>query len=395
MEDKIEQIKNDIESFLMDSIEHQDKKIDYILYNSKIDETITVASNGLDEMIEFSPYSKELQNGFTNVAEWDYNFDEYIFKELQKGYEVKYMTPEVHYNIWNTLKDLYPEDINNIDGVQVYLNYCKDNKITKEFIDKEMKLDTPDIMVLLGTEPMKAGEYIEYKGFVGEVDEQNDDNPKESIVYIYKSNQDMIDGNYIEQVSLCNDNIKNYIKEYIDDNLYDETIDKENDESYITFVLGYDILRDIMKDSPMPECDVNYDFCSRITNEFIQSDYYKDSSHSMYDMLTNWINDNKQYIQDRYDKYVGKESKNRSLDNGMYIIDLGYRKTQPIALVERDTEYGKEYIVAFNYRIKDNKIDWAYGYYYNDDIDKATKDFHKVLLGGNLSKTFEKKDNER
>lgn len=327
MEDKIEQIKNDIESFLMDSIEHQDKKIDYILYNSKIDETITVASNGLDEMIEFSPYSKELQNGFTNVAEWDYNFDEYIFKELQKGYEVKYMTAEVHYNIWNTLKDLYPEDINNIDGVQVYLNYCKDNKITKEFIDKEMKLDIPDIMGLLGTETMKEGEYIEYKGFVGEVDEQNDDNPKESIVYIYKSKQDMIDGNYIEQVSLCNDNIKNYIREYIDDNFLDESIYRNNEKSY--------------------------------------------------------------------GKHVGKDDKTRKLDNGMYVIDLGYRKNQPVALVERSTEYGKEYIVAYNYRIKDNKIDWAYGYYYNDDIEKATEDFNKVLLGGNLSKTFVNKDNER
>ena len=57
----------------------------------------------------------------------------------------------------------------------------------------------------------------------------------------------------------------------------------------------------------------------------------------------------------------------------------------------------KEYIIAFNYKIIDKKIDWAYGYYYNDDILKAKQDFSKVLSGGNLADTFNKnkKDKER
>jgi hypothetical protein len=79
------------------------------------------------------------------------------------------------------------------------------------------------------------------------------------------------------------------------------------------------------------------------------------------------------------------------LDNSMYIMDLGYRNKQPIALIERTMQdKSLEYIIAFNYKITDRKIDWAYGYYYNDDILKAKQDFNKVIQGGNLSKTFEK-----
>lgn len=47
--------------------------------------------------------------------------------------------------------------------------------------------------------------------------------------------------------------------------------------------------------------------------------------------------------------------------------------------------------------ITDKKIDWAYGYYYNENISKAKQDFNKVLSGGNLANTFDKnkKDKER
>lgn len=56
-----------------------------------------------------------------------------------------------------------------------------------------------------------------------------------------------------------------------------------------------------------------------------------------------------------------ENNKTRMLENGMSIIDLGYRKETPIALVKRDIDYkGKkeyEYIVAFNYEIINNKIE--------------------------------------
>ena len=74
----------------------------------------------------------------------------------------------------------------------------------------------------------------------------------------------------------------------------------------------------------------------------------------------------------------------------MIIIDKGFRKDQSVALVKKNTDYGIEYIIAFNYKIDGNKIDWGYGYYYDKDFSKAKQDFNKVLSGGNLAHTFDK-----
>ena len=87
----------------------------------------------------------------------------------------------------------------------------------------------------------------------------------------------------------------------------------------------------------------------------------------------------------------------RLLDNGMFVMDTGYRREIPVALIERRFSDGKELIIAFNYKINDNKIEWGYGYYYGDDLAKAQNDFKKVLAGGSLADTFDKhkKDRER
>lgn len=105
-----------------------------------------------------------------------------------------------------------------------------------------------------------------------------------------------------------------------------------------------------------------------------------------------WYNENKNKTKEKNEemkKNEQKDNRHRELDNGMYVMDLGYRGKEPIALVERTfSDNTKEYIVAFNYEIKDNKINWGYGYYYSTNIDKAKEDFDKVLAGGNLADTF-------
>ena len=88
-------------------------------------------------------------------------------------------------------------------------------------------------------------------------------------------------------------------------------------------------------------------------------------------------------------------NKTRKLNNGIYVVDVGNRNNEPIALVERTLQDGtKEYIIAFNYEIKDNFMDWGYGYYYSDNILKAKNDFIRVLKGENLADTFEYKKKE-
>ena len=128
---------------------------------------------------------------------------------------------------------------------------------------------------------------------------------------------------------------------------------------------------------------------------------YKNEKYSSYEMLESWVNDNKDFIREQHSLFIGEtidRDTTRMLDGGMYVIDLGYRNKQPVALIEKTMQdNSKEYIIAFNYKITDKKIDWAYGYYYNENISKAKQDFNKVLSGGNLANTFDKnkKDKER
>lgn len=383
----IEEEKIKVEKFLNDNMEHQDKKIDYILYKPDKMETNILASNSNDEAIEF----RSNTNDFNYVPEWDYNFDYYIYNLLEENWKIEYMTPEVHYSIWNSINELYPNDIDYKDGVQNYLQYCADNKITKKYLDEETGLNTPDVMQHF--EGIALNETMKYKGYIIETGDLNDDNPKENFVYIYDNEQDYINGDEIETISLNTIGLKQNVRDYIDEFYIDKSV-IESEKAYFTFVLGYDLLNDMLKKSSTSENDISYDFCNMVAEEFLKSEEYKNEKYSSYEMLESWVNDNKSFIKNQHDLFVGESSSNktRKLGNGMYVIDVGYRKEQPVALVKKDTDYGLEYIVAFNYKIDNDRINWAYGSYYGDDFTKAKQDFDKVLNGGNLSKTFERND---
>ena len=82
-------------------------------------------------------------------------------------------------------------------------------------------------------------------------------------------------------------------------------------------------------------------------------------------------------------------SETRKINDTFSIVDVGYRKEQPVALVKKTfADNIKEYIIAFDYSVKDDNIDWGYGYYYNENINKAKEDFSRVLKGDNLADTF-------
>lgn len=56
-------------------------------------------------------------------------------------------------------------------------------------------------------------------------------------------------------------------------------------------------------------------------------------------MLESWVNDNKDFIRKEHSLFIGesidRDDKTRMLDNGMYVIDLGYINKQPVALIEK------------------------------------------------------------
>lgn len=171
---------------------------------------------------------------------------------------------------------------------------------------------------------------------------------------------------------------------------------EESEINYLNFVLGYDLLNDMLKKSKTPECDLSYDFCDCLSRQFIKSEEYQNTKYSTYDMLVKWLEINKEKIKQDYKEFIEGDikSKTRSLDNGIYVIDLGYRREQPIALIEKSYKDFKEYIVAINYKINDNKMEWGYGYYYDNNLNKAREDFQKVISGGSLTNTFDKKERE-
>ncbi len=360
-------------------------KVQYILLDKdkKVADILCFGGNG---MISVDPQSFEINT----ISDWGYSFDSDFFEQLKNGKTIGYMNVEIHYDIWCRINEWYPEDIDCKDGLNLYIRYCDENGITKEYLDKRMELDTPDIMDNFTS--LEVGETLEYKGYIAYVDEPNLDNDKENIVYLYKNKQDYINGEYIDSVSLNKEKIKKNIKEYIDET-YSPEINKnpnyESEKAYFTFVLGYDLLQDMFKNSTVQECDSTYDFCNYEAGKFLESNEYLNPKYSGYEMLTEWVDKNKETILADYREMTGGEPK---LYNGnMVIIDKGFRKDQPIALIEKSlSDSEKEYIVAIYYKINDDKLTWGYAYYYDNNKQKAEADYKKVISGGNLAHTFDK-----
>lgn len=141
MED-INTLIEEVKEILENNEKYPDMDISYILEDKKEPSNTIVIATNYDEMIEINAITKEINS----VPDWDYNIDSYILGELEQGKEIAYMNYGVHYGIWYDISNYYPEDIEHKKGMQKYLKYCKDNKITKEKIMKENDLiKAPDI----------------------------------------------------------------------------------------------------------------------------------------------------------------------------------------------------------------------------------------------------------
>lgn len=154
MNDYVKKAYDNISNYLNDN--YKDMYIDCILYDEKTHATYTTATDGNEKCFSFDPYSKYQPDGYDIIPEWDYNFDYYVYDLLEKGCDIGYMTDEMHYGIWNSINELYPNDIEFTDGVLRYVEYCKNNNITKEYLDSKVDLETPDIMPLFDTNNIRV-----------------------------------------------------------------------------------------------------------------------------------------------------------------------------------------------------------------------------------------------
>lgn len=319
--EELDTVLNNVRQFLNKFEDFKNFNIHAIFINN--DKTGGVALT-FNEEFEFGIKINLEDFSYTYMCDYDFDFDNDMFKELENNKSVVFISDEENYNIWTNINLMGIDEIECKMGWQKYLEYCKRNGITKEYLDKTFNENIEDMMLYY------------------------DENMREGNTIMSQHQQ-------------------------------------ENEIQYITFVLGYDLLNDKLNMSETSECDRVYDFCNHLAKQFVETEYYKNMWKSTYDNLQEWSNDSKELIQSEYLYFFNFENK--------HILEVGNRGETKVALIEMPTQYGIEYIVAFNYQVDDKKLEWGYGYYYTD-LEKAKADFEKIKVGGDLADTFEEKKKE-
>lgn len=181
--------------------------------------------------------------------------DEILLPELEKGKQIEFMSDNAHDYMWYIIDVYYPDDLENKKGMVKYLEYCKNNNITRKYLDEKLGSDPSDLLELYDT----LHDYFKVDGL---------------------------------KVVMSKD-----------------VFDTRSERFYFTFVLGYDLLYKMMKKYQHLDCDSNYNFCYMIAEQFINSQYYKDNNHSAYEMLCKYVEDKMEEITKSYIDYMGIEIK--------------------------------------------------------------------------------------
>lgn len=145
----IEKVKVKVREYLIDSDE-EDKRIDYIFENPENGEVESIVNDGIEEMKLIKMRTdKWVVTKVWEVPDWDFNFDEYFFNDIEKGKKLLFVGDECNWNLWAELDEFYPENIEHKKGVHIYLQYCADHGITREYLEQAVGLDTKDIKYIL------------------------------------------------------------------------------------------------------------------------------------------------------------------------------------------------------------------------------------------------------
>lgn len=70
--------------------------------------------------------------------------------------------------------------------------------------------------------------------------------------------------------------------------------------NYMVFVLGYDLLHDLLNGI---ECDVAFEFCQEVYNDFLQSEYNL-LYLAEYTCLAKYVRDNYIMIKSKFEKVI-------------------------------------------------------------------------------------------
>lgn len=131
------QFNKDIEN-IKKELKSKPKEKAYFLYSFfNVEDYKKSLAVFVDQKIEnkfiIKPYDK---NKVERVSYYEHNYDDYFLKYLEGKYEIANIEMFAHYSAWLQISNLYPNIVNK-KGLQSYLKYCKDNKITRDRILKE------------------------------------------------------------------------------------------------------------------------------------------------------------------------------------------------------------------------------------------------------------------
>lgn len=176
----------------------------------------------------------------------------------------------------------------------------------------------------------------------------------------------------------------------------EQNVNLEKQKSYLTFVLGYDLLNDMLSKSFLSENDVSYDFCNYITEKFLESEEYKNEKRSSYDILHDWVEKNKEDIKNEYNLFfMPEEKKMNTLEFNLKETNFyKYFREQLdmiIASYDNPAEYGLDRLIEENLDeivailLDDDK--------FNESINRDLQQTLEVYIN-NLSNEETTKENE-
>lgn len=87
---------------------------------------------GLDDSYYlYYPYWKDPGNPYNPCELWAFNYERDLFQELENGYRIIGMSDACHYDVWATIIS-WSGCIEAVGGLRKYMDYCRDNHVTKK-----------------------------------------------------------------------------------------------------------------------------------------------------------------------------------------------------------------------------------------------------------------------
>lgn len=121
-------------------------ELDYILVNESAPDAKSVLAYAhfQDRFVCFNPLQGA--ESAAEICDWAYSFSLDLFRYLEDGYEIIYMTNGSHADAWYEISESGEDGTRFSQGRQRYLTYCKENNVTAEALRKEFSYDGQDAM---------------------------------------------------------------------------------------------------------------------------------------------------------------------------------------------------------------------------------------------------------